>query len=104
VNNLFGIRNNLEEIVNNLAQKYNNEKVFNYNEFLNYTNSSDYIQFSNYNPFDFNDGVSLNTRERVMNFSDQGVSQQYYEEIKNIYKTVNTNPSSQTYLGKKTFY
>jgi len=104
VSNLFGIRNNLEEIVNTLAQKYNNEKLFKNNEFLNYLQSSDYTQFSNYNPFDFNDGVSLNTRERVMNFSDQGVGQQYYEEIKNIYKTVNTNQNSQTYLGKKTFY
>jgi hypothetical protein len=38
-----------------------------------------------------------------MDFSNQNISETYYDEFKKIYKSVNSNNEPSTFVGKKTF-
>ena len=93
----------VEDIVNGLAVKFQLQKDSEQIIYEDWEQSNEYLTFNQFNPVDIN-GVSLNTKERKMFFSNNtDIPQNYGEEIKNVYKTINVNNDIDTYVGKVTF-
>jgi hypothetical protein len=96
-------KNKIRNIVIDLALVYRIEKSDgDYFLSTDWANQDTQI-YKNYNPTDTFDGTSLNTRDRLMEFSNQNISETYYEEFKKLYISVNSNNNPATFVGKKTF-
>ena len=96
-------KNKIRNIVVDLALVYRIEKSDgDYFLSTDWANQDTQI-YKNYNPTDTFDGTSLNTRDRLMEFSNQNISETYYEEFKKLYISVNSNNDPTTFVGKKTF-
>ena len=93
--------NHITEIVNQLALIYGQESI--QSQIYNNWSSEVFNYYKNYNPVDIFDGKSLNQKERKMTYSNLNVSQNYIEELKKIYSSVNSNDNQITFNGKKTF-
>jgi hypothetical protein len=90
------------EILNDLAAKFlqekNNELEFK-DEWLN----NGFTYYEEYNPQD-STGFALKQKERKMFYSNEDPApQEYGEELKNIFKTININNDFITYVGKVKF-
>jgi hypothetical protein len=101
--NSFIFKNHISQIVNELAVIYSLEKSARDIELSTAWGLQDTQIYRTYNPTDIFDGTSLNTRDRLMDFSNQNISETYYDEFKKIYKSVNSNNEPSTFVGKKTF-
>jgi hypothetical protein len=91
----------ITEIVDEIAIKFKAEydsEVALFNDFLT---SQNYKQYENYNPT--NNGISLVTKERVMNFKTNQTNDTYKTYIQDINSTTNTNNDNQTFNGKVEF-
>jgi hypothetical protein len=93
-------QNHIADIVADLATRYDIEQR---NSLPINWSSSVFNYYKNYNPVDIFDGKSLKEKERKMTYSSQNISQNYTEELKKIYSSVNSNENQSTFNGKKTF-
>ena len=91
----------VQEIVDDLSVKFLDEYQKEIELFDNFIVSEPYKQYINYNPT--KNGISLNTKDRVMNFKTSKTNDTYKTFVTNIFSTTNINNDNLTFNGKVEF-